>query len=88
VNLNLSPRQVEVCCLVAAGASDKEVRETLKISSHTVRHHLEQAAKRIKHGAPQACPPSADPRRVIQGFYVYCYGLAEFQARLRAKKAA
>lgn len=86
-NFTLSERQVEVCCLIASGCSDKEVAKELSISTYTVRHHLEIAAKRILDACPELYL-SGDPRRVVLGYYVEYAGVAAFHRRRAEKKAA
>jgi DNA-binding NarL/FixJ family response regulator len=59
----LSPREVEVLCLIAAGKSNREIAETLVISVNTVIRHVahifektgvsnraEAAAYAMRHG--------------------------------------
>jgi HD-GYP domain-containing protein (c-di-GMP phosphodiesterase class II) len=43
----LTPREVEVLCLVARGASNKEIAETLVISQKTARNHVERTYAKI-----------------------------------------
>lgn len=43
----LTPREVEVLCLVARGASNKEIAATLVISEKTARNHVERTYAKI-----------------------------------------
>ncbi|WP_155771581.1 HD domain-containing phosphohydrolase, partial [Mycobacterium asiaticum] len=43
----LTPREVEVLCLVARGASNKEIASTLVISEKTARNHVERTYAKI-----------------------------------------
>lgn len=43
----LTPREVEVLCLVARGVSNKEIATTLGISGKTARNHVERAYAKI-----------------------------------------
>jgi HD-GYP domain-containing protein (c-di-GMP phosphodiesterase class II) len=43
----LSPREVEVLCLVARGASNKEIAASLVISEKTARNHVERTYAKI-----------------------------------------
>lgn len=43
----LTPREVEVLCLVARGASNKEIAATLVISQKTARNHVERTYAKI-----------------------------------------
>lgn len=79
--LDLSPRQIEVCALVAAGASPKEVGKELKVSTRTVRFHMEEAAKRLQPFIPHI---TGSPRRIICGYYVEYAGVVAFQKRRKA----
>lgn len=81
MKLHLSERQVQVCCLVAADASSKEISRDLRISVKTVEKHMADAAVRIQQVHPHL---SGSARRIIRGFYVECYGVALFQDTLRA----
>jgi DNA-binding CsgD family transcriptional regulator/ArsR family metal-binding transcriptional regulator len=40
IQQGLTPREVEVLCLVAGGASNPEISEHLRISPHTVKSHI------------------------------------------------
>ncbi|OBK20592.1 LuxR family transcriptional regulator [Mycobacterium asiaticum] len=64
----LTPREVEVLCLVARGASNKEIATTLVISEKTARNHVERTYAKIgvsnrigasmyalRHGLVNAC---------------------------------
>lgn len=84
--LQLSPRQIEVCCLVAAGETDKAIGKELGCSSRTVQAHMEEAARRLRDADPTL--PTGRARRVILAYYVACYGVAAFQRRLDQRKAA
>lgn len=43
----LTPREIEVLCLVARGASNKEIAKTLVISEKTARNHVERTYTKI-----------------------------------------
>jgi len=43
----LTPREVEVLCLVARGASNKEIAAKLVISEKTARNHVERIYAKI-----------------------------------------
>lgn len=43
----LTPREIEVLCLVARGASNKEIAASLVISEKTARNHVERAYAKI-----------------------------------------
>lgn len=43
----LTPREIEVLCLVARGASNKEIAATLGISGKTARNHVERTYAKI-----------------------------------------
>ncbi|OBK74163.1 HD domain-containing phosphohydrolase [Mycobacterium sp. 1274761.0] len=43
----LTPREIEVLCLVARGASNKEIAKTLVISEKTARNHVERTYAKI-----------------------------------------
>ncbi len=43
----LTPREIEVLCLVARGASDKEIAASLVISEKTARNHVERTYAKI-----------------------------------------
>ncbi|PRC48175.1 LuxR family transcriptional regulator, partial [Mycobacterium sp. ITM-2017-0098] len=43
----LTPREVEVLCLVARGVSNKEIATMLGISGKTARNHVERAYAKI-----------------------------------------
>lgn len=43
----LTPREIDVLCLVARGASNKEIAETLVISHKTARNHVERTYAKI-----------------------------------------
>jgi HD-GYP domain-containing protein (c-di-GMP phosphodiesterase class II) len=43
----LTPRKIEVLCLVARGASNKQIAESLVISEKTARNHLERTYAKI-----------------------------------------
>jgi HD-GYP domain-containing protein (c-di-GMP phosphodiesterase class II) len=43
----LTPREVEVLCLVARGSSNKEIAKTLVISEKTARNHVERTYAKI-----------------------------------------
>jgi len=46
-NANISPRQVEVLSLVAAGLTTKEVARVLGVSPHTIRSHLNSLFRKL-----------------------------------------
>lgn len=71
--LHLPPRQVEVCCLVAANHSDKVIGCELGISTETVRFHLKLSAKAITQYDRSL---SGTPREVIMAWYRECRRLA------------
>lgn len=85
-SLYLSPRQVEVCCLVAAGYSYDGVARELKIKPKTVEFHMENAASRLLPFVPHL--RGCSPRRVIQGYYVEFAGVAAFQQRRKERREA
>jgi DNA-binding NarL/FixJ family response regulator len=43
----LTPREIEVLCLVARGASNKEIAAALAISEKTARNHVERMYAKI-----------------------------------------
>jgi HD-GYP domain-containing protein (c-di-GMP phosphodiesterase class II) len=43
----LTPREIEVLCLVARGASNKEIAKTLVISEKTARNHVERTYAKV-----------------------------------------
>jgi DNA-binding NarL/FixJ family response regulator len=43
----LTPREIEVLCLVARGASNKEIAASLVISEKTARNHVERTYAKI-----------------------------------------
>jgi HD-GYP domain-containing protein (c-di-GMP phosphodiesterase class II) len=43
----LTPREVDVLCLIARGASNKEIAESLVISEKTARNHIERTYAKI-----------------------------------------
>ena len=43
----LTPREIEVLCLVARGASNKQIAASLVISEKTVRNHVERTYVKI-----------------------------------------
>ncbi|MGH3677601.1 MAG: HD domain-containing phosphohydrolase, partial [Mycobacterium sp.] len=43
----LTPREIEVLCLVARGASNKDIAKTLVISEKTARNHVERTYAKI-----------------------------------------
>lgn len=45
--LDLTPRQMAVARLLEQGKRNKDIAESLKISTHTVRRHLEQMFRRL-----------------------------------------
>lgn len=81
--LHLSPRQIEVCALIAAGYSYGGVAKELGISAKTVEFHMKEAATRLR----KVCPwLQGTPRRIIQGYYVEFAGVQAFH--MRRQKAA
>lgn len=46
-SLDLTPRQLAVAKLLEQGKRNKDIAATLKISTHTVRRHLEQMFRRL-----------------------------------------
>lgn len=72
-DLHLPPRQVEVCCLIASGASDKAVAGELGISEATVRFHLGLASDAIREAALAV---GTTPREVVVAWYRECRRLA------------
>jgi DNA-binding CsgD family transcriptional regulator len=62
----LTQRQAEVAERVARGLPDKRIAHELRISTHTVRLHVQQAAARI--------PGDAPPRRKLTLFF---FGIAD-----------
>jgi hypothetical protein len=81
---HLSERQVEVCCLVAAGESDKAIAKDRTISVAAVRFHMKEAARRLRFGMPHL---SGSPRQIILGYYAAVYGVAAFEERRRSRAA-
>jgi hypothetical protein len=63
----LSPRQAEVCALVAEGHADKRIAAMLGIGKPTVRKHLSLAALRLCSLDGTVC--RSFPRRTIEAFY-------------------
>ena len=47
----LTPRELEVLRLVAAGKSNRQIAETLVISEHTVRRHLQNIFAKLRVGS-------------------------------------
>lgn len=45
--LDLTPRQLAVAKLLEEGKKNKDIAKALKISTHTVRRHLEQMFRRL-----------------------------------------
>ena len=45
--LDLTPRQMAVAKLLEQGKRNKDIADALKISTHTVRRHLEQMFRRL-----------------------------------------
>lgn len=43
----LTPREIEVLCLVARGASNREIAAALVISEKTARNHVERSYAKI-----------------------------------------
>lgn len=43
----LTPRQIEVLCLVAAGVRNRAIGEDLSIAEQTVKNHLHRAMSRL-----------------------------------------
>ena len=46
-SLDLTPRQMAVAKLLEQGKRNKDIADALKISTHTVRRHLEQMFRRL-----------------------------------------
>lgn len=46
-SLDLTPRQIAVAKLLEQGKRNKDIAAALKISTHTVRRHLEQMFRRL-----------------------------------------
>lgn len=46
--IELTPRQLAVAQLLARGMRNREIAEALKISTHTVRRHLESIFRRLQ----------------------------------------
>jgi DNA-binding NarL/FixJ family response regulator len=46
-SLNLTPRQLAVAKLLEQGKRNQDIADELKISTHTVRRHLEQIFRRL-----------------------------------------
>jgi DNA-binding CsgD family transcriptional regulator len=63
----LSPRQAEVCALVAEGHADKRIAAMLGIGKPTVRVHVRDAARRLCDMDGTVC--RVFPRRTIEAFY-------------------
>ncbi|WP_264003137.1 HD domain-containing phosphohydrolase [Mycolicibacterium sphagni] len=62
----LTPREVEVLCLVARGASNKEIADALVISEKTARNHVERTYAKIDVS-----------NRIGASMYALRHGLAE-----------
>jgi DNA-binding CsgD family transcriptional regulator len=50
--MSLTPRQMEVARLVAEGLSNKAIAKAVRLSVHTVDHHISEAAARIPGEGP------------------------------------
>lgn len=84
--LHLSPRQVEVCGLVANGDSDKQIARALHCSSRTVQAHMATAAARILRARGWTMDRS--PRKVILRYYVECAEYVASEMRTPTRMAA
>jgi ATP/maltotriose-dependent transcriptional regulator MalT len=69
MTLRMTPRQVQVACLVACGLSDKRVGEELEISIPAVRFHLHLAAQAIRKAK---VAHGTTPREIIVDWYREC----------------
>jgi hypothetical protein len=65
--LPLSPRQAEVCALVAEGHADKRIAAMLGIKHRTVRKHVTVSAERLCSLDGSVC--RTFPRRTIEAFF-------------------
>ena len=43
----LSPRELEVALLIAQGFSNREIAETVRVSTHTARHHTQHVLGKL-----------------------------------------
>ncbi|MDQ2636080.1 MAG: LuxR C-terminal-related transcriptional regulator, partial [Actinomycetota bacterium] len=66
----LTPREIEVLCLVARGASNKEIAAALVISEKTARNHVERTYAKI-----------GVSNRIGASMYALQHGLIEAQAQ-------
>lgn len=82
--VELSPQQVRVCVLTAAGETDAAIGRTLGISHRTVQMYQERASRRLL----DACPwiPHRTPKKVIRTYYVAFAGVAAFVKRTSAEE--
>ena len=44
---NLSPREMEIVCLIAKGCSNKEIARTLNIAETTVKIHVQHVLRKL-----------------------------------------
>jgi FixJ family two-component response regulator len=84
--LHLSPRQIDVCGLVANGDSDKTIARTLHLSARTVQAHMMVAAQRIARS--QGWTVDRSPRKVILRYYVECAEFVAAEMRANQRRAA
>lgn len=84
--LHLSPRQVEVCGLVANGDSDKVIARALHCSARTVQAHMGTAARRIARSQGWELDRSA--RKIILRYYVQCAAFVAAEMRANERRAA
>lgn len=80
----LSPREIEVCALVASGESDGWIAKELEIGSRTVQTHMSAAAAKIHRANPHL---KGSARKIIHGYYVMYAGMIAFEIRRRARAA-
>jgi FixJ family two-component response regulator len=74
VSLHLSPRQVEVCILIAGGESEKGTARELGITRETVKMHLRAGSLRIVVFMPWL--KGKQHRQVVRDWYRECVRLA------------
>lgn len=67
--LHLSPREIEICALLADGESYKCAGKTLGIRERTARFHADNAARRILKAFPLLSRTDNGPRKVILRWY-------------------
>ena len=61
----LTPRELDVLRLLAAGRSNREIAQTLSISEHTVEHHVRHVLSKLSL-----------PSRTAAAAYAHTHGLA------------